>query len=602
MPALAQRHAGWVKCSIAACLLVGSLAPKLAPAASAADTVRAASLLADSMAASHDSSSVDSTGLDSTSLQRAAESLTASAVSAPPETLVTPPPSSVPVFLGAKEVFRVRAARDGLDPKERAAAIRTRLTTAVLDDRTPADSVRLVSSLEGIEVRLGRHFLWVITSGDVEGMSPSELAASIAEMPEQIRAGIEKERAGRRPLGILIAFLLAAGLTLVAWLLARLVLTGGRKWRTWLENVLPKRLGAIRLRNFEVLSHTQVTGIVTAVLGQLHLVLGVLLLYTYLAVLFSLFPWTQSWSWQLLHFASTQATAALLSVASALPGLLMVVVIIVVFRWLIQLSNRFFDSVEAGTIHMGGLHPELARPSKRLLNIVLWLAAIIIAYPYIPGAQSKAFQGVSLMLGVLVSLGSTGIVGNMISGIVLTYSRSFKVGDRVQIGEHVGDVTSLGFFATKLRTIRNEEVTLPNGQVASSAVMNYTRLAADRGLILHTQVTIGYDVEWQVVHRLLIEAASKVEGVEREPAPVVYQRGLGDYNVAYELTCVTRQSHPQLKLYSDLHQEIQDAFARAGVEILSPAFHALRDANAAVLPAKPEGPRPPDGGFRVMRP
>ena len=163
-------------------------------------------------------------------------------------------------------------------------------------------------------------------------------------------------------------------------------------------------------------------------------------------------------------------------------------------------------------------------------------------------------------------------------------------------------MVNLGFFSTKLRTPRNEEVTLPNGQVASQPIVNYTRLAAESGLVLHTQVTIGYDADWRTVHALLIEAAGRVEGIERERAPWVFQRSLNDYHITYEICCVTRESHQQLRLYSRLHEEIQDAFARAGVEILSPAYHALRDANAPVLPEEPTGPRAEPGGFRVRPP
>ncbi|PYM06247.1 MAG: hypothetical protein DMD82_09245 [Candidatus Rokuibacteriota bacterium] len=194
---------------------------------------------------------------------------------------------------------------------------------------------------------------------------------------------------------------------------------------------------------------------------------------------------------------------------------------------------------------------------------------------------------------------SSGPVGNVIAGIVLTYSRSFAIGDRVRIGEHLGDVVSLGYFATKLRSPRNEEITLPNGQVAAQPIVNFTRLAGKAGLVLHTQVTIGYGAEWKTVHGLLIEAAGRVEGVEREPEPWVFQRSLNDYHITYEICCVTRESHQQLLLYSRLHEEIQDAFARAGVEILSPAYSSLRDANAPVLPDEPKGPRAEPGGFRI---
>jgi small-conductance mechanosensitive channel len=279
---------------------------------------------------------------------------------------------------------------------------------------------------------------------------------------------------------------------------------------------------------------------------------------------------------------------------------LVVVVIVLAFRWLINLSDRFFDAVAAGTVVVGGMHPELAAPSKRLVRILLWVVAVMVAYPFVPGSHSKAVQGVSLLVGLMVSIGSMSFVGNVIAGIVLTYSRSFRVGDRVRIGEHLGDLIRLGFFATKLRTIRNEELTLPNGLVASHAITNYTRLAEEQGLVLHTQVTLGYDVDWRKVHAMLIEAAGRVAGVEKEPEPFVFQRSLNDYHVTYELTCVTHLSHPQLRLYSDLHQEIQDVFAREGVEILSPGYYALRDAKAPVLPQEPPGPRARPGAFRVM--
>jgi len=206
---------------------------------------------------------------------------------------------------------------------------------------------------------------------------------------------------------------------------------------------------------------------------------------------------------------------------------------------------------------------------------------------------------VSILLGLMVSIGSTSVVGNVLAGLVLTYSRSFRTGDRVKIGEHVGDIITLGFFSTKLRTIRNEEVTIPNGQVAVGSIMNYTRMADGAGLVLYTEVTIGYDAEWRTVHALLVEAAKRVEGIEHDPEPYVFQTALGDYYVRYELNAITRDSHAQRRIYSDLHAAIQDAFNEAGVEIMSPAFTALRDGNTPAMPESPKGPRPAPGAFRT---
>lgn len=518
---------------------------------------------------------------------------------APPESLGPQRTLSAPVFLGGREIFRVQVPRDGLDAQARATAIRARLTQAVTDPHANPDSVRLVPRPDGIEIQLGSHFLWVITPGDAPTRDPNELAIALAELPREIAEGVRRERLSRRPARVLVSVAIALALTLLALGLLRLLLAGRRRWLVGLKRSLGARLPAIRLRDFEVLSRAQAGGLLAGLFAAVELLFGAALLYAYLTSVFSLFPWTQGWSSLLLTFALSQSLNILRTIVSGLPGLFTIVVILAVFRWLNGLAARFFDAVGNGSLVLGGFHPELATPSRKLASILLWVVAIMVAYPYIPGSGSRAVQGVSLLLGVMVSLGSTGIIGNVMAGIVLTYSRSFRVGDRVRIGDHVGDVVHLGFFATKLRSIRNEEITLPNGQVAGAAILNYTRLADGPGLVLHTQVSIGYDVDWRKVHELLVEAASKVEGVEREPRPWVFQRSLNDSYPVYELNCLTRDSHAQLRLYSDLHAEIQDAFSRAGVEILSPAYHAVRDANAPVLPSEPAGPRAAPGGFRV---
>lgn len=584
--------AAWLAMATVASAAPGARAKPAAPARDSATRAAAGSLATapDTTAARPDSLADSLAALGGRALARRA---------ATPETAGVAPPAAVPVFLGGSEIFRVRTGRDGLDPQARAAAIRSRLDAAVRDVETPADSVRLVSTPEGVEVRLRHRFLWLITAADVEGMSPTDLAALVTDLPSRVSAGIRKERAGRRPLGFLVSVLAALGFTLVAWILLRLLMAASGWWKAQLDERLPRYLRGIRFRNFEVLTRAQLTGIVGGVLARADVVVGLLLVYAWITLVLSLFPWTQGWSWLLLHSARTKLVEVVLAVVSAVPGLLIIGVILFAFRWLVRLSDRFFDAIAAGTLRFGGFHPQLARPSRRLMRILLWIVAVMVAYPYVPGSHSRAVQGVSILLGVMVSLGSTGFVGNVISGIVLTYSRAFSPGERVQIGDHVGDVVSLGFFATKLRSIRNEEVTIPNGLVGSQPIVNYTRLAGQGGLTLHTEVTIGYDAGWRKVHGLLIEAALSVEGIEKDPEPRVYQRSLNDFHVSYELNCATKDSHAQLALYSRLHEAIQDAFARAGIEILSPGYHAVRDANAAVLPAEPGGPRPRPGAFRV---
>jgi small-conductance mechanosensitive channel len=206
-------------------------------------------------------------------------------------------------------------------------------------------------------------------------------------------------------------------------------------------------------------------------------------------------------------------------------------------------------------------------------------------FPYLPGAGSDAFKGVSLFVGVLFSLGSSGAVGNIVAGVVLTYTNAFRVGDRVQIGETVGDVVERTMLVTRVRTIKNVDITIPNGTVLASQVINFTTQAADRGLILHSTVTIGYDVPWRQVHELLIAAAGATENVLAEPAPFVLQTSLDDFYVSYQINAYTELPAVMAQTYSLLHQNIQDRFNEAGVEIMSPHYGALRDGNQATIPA-----------------
>lgn len=577
-----------------------------APPVPAADTIPPAPAV-DSSAALPASRETLAVGADSVAsvpdsiLQSLSRRALESGAAAAETASVSAPPPSAAVVIGGATVFRVRTGVGTLDPSQRAALIRQRVTRAVTDREVSPDSVRLVASAEGIEVRVGPHLLWVVRPGDLDAPDPGTLGVYLAALPGAVRDGLVRERQARTPMRLVLSVLAALALTLVAWLLVRVLRAAALRWRGWLVERLIPRVPALRFRTFEVVSQAQISRLLTVATGYLDVPLALFIGYVWLTTVLSLFPWTHGWGALLTSFAVARVLDVFRIIGESLPGLLAVAIVLGVFRLVVQVSDRFFDAVDAGTLHVPGFHRELARPSRRLMRVVLWLVAIMVAYPYIPGAQTRAFQGVSILLGVMVSLGSTGVVGNAIAGLVLTYSRAFSMGDRVKIGEHVGDVVNLGFFATRLRSPWNEEVVIPNGQVASNAMVNFTRMGAAEGLALHTQVTIGYDVPWRQVHALLAEAASRVEGVEPEPAPYVLQRALGDFSVSYELVCRTRRPAEQLRLYSDLHAAIQDAFARAGVEILSPAYHALRDAHAAALPAEPAGPRGEPGAFRVRR-
>jgi small-conductance mechanosensitive channel len=238
--------------------------------------------------------------------------------------------------------------------------------------------------------------------------------------------------------------------------------------------------------------------------------------------------------------------------------------------------HLLFDHIEQGTITFSGFYPEWAKPTYRILRFLVIAFAAVVAFPYVPGSDSPAFKGVSLFLGVLFSLGSQSTVSNILAGFTMTYRRLFKVGDRVRIDDILGDVTRIRLQVTHLKTVKNEEVIVPNSTILNSTVTNYSSLVEEKPLLLHTSLTIGYDAPWRQVHALLLMAAERTPGLLREPAPFVLQKSLDDFYVTYELNVATNTPHSMATFYSGLHQNIQDCFNEYGVQIMSPNYEADR--------------------------
>ncbi len=325
----------------------------------------------------------------------------------------------------------------------------------------------------------------------------------------------------------------------------------------------------------------------------------VVLFYVYLLALFSLFPFSQGWSAILTGLVLGPLRSVGNSFVAYLPSLFFLVVIALVSRIVVWVARLFFDELQSGTIRLHGFDPDWALPTYRMATILVVAFALVVAFPYLPGSGSDAFKGVSIFFGVLFSLAGSSAISNVISGALLTYTGAFRIGDRVKIGETVGDITAKGLLVTHVRTIKNVDVAIPNSMVLGSAVVNYSTLARGDGLILNTSVTIGYDAPWRKVHELLIAAGLATDGVVADPAPFVWQTSLNDYHVSYELNVSTRQAGRMMEIYADLHRNIQDAFNAAGVEIMSPLYAALRDGNTVTIPppSRPPGYEAP--AFRI---
>jgi small-conductance mechanosensitive channel len=265
-----------------------------------------------------------------------------------------------------------------------------------------------------------------------------------------------------------------------------------------------------------------------------------------------------------------------MGILNFIPNLFAIIIIFTLTRYFVKFLGALFAEIEKGKLNVDGFYPEWIKPTYNILRIVIYAFMFIIIFPYLPGSDSPVFQGVSVFFGLLLSLGSTSAISNLVAGLVITYMRPFQIGDRVQIGDILGEVTEKNLLVTRLRTSKNEDVTVPNSNILSTKNMNFSTSSKNLGLILHTEVTIGYDIPWKQVHELLINAAEKTNDVLKVKPPFVLQTNLSDFYVSYELNAYTNQPKKMAGIYSDLHQHIQDEFNKAGIEILSPHYEQYR--------------------------
>jgi len=340
----------------------------------------------------------------------------------------------------------------------------------------------------------------------------------------------------------------------------------------------------LQIKDFQILPPNSVLNMIYGLLGISRLLLTVFLLYLYFSIILSLFPWTERLTPILLGFIKDPLHQVFSGFIQFIPNFILIVITMVVAKFILKILRIFFAAIEKKQLHFAGFYPEWAQPTFQLFRGLAIAFSLVIIYPYIPGSNSPAFQGVSVFLGVLLSLGSSSAMSNILAGIVLTYMRSFKLGDRVQISDTMGDIIEKNLLVTRLRTIKNVEISIPNSLVLGNHIVNYSASATTDGLILHTEITIGYNTPWRHVHELLVAAALKTKDVLSTPSPFVLQKSLDDSYVTYEINCFTHYASNMTTIYSDLHQNIQDLFNSANVEIMSPSYKALRDGNASTIP------------------
>jgi small-conductance mechanosensitive channel len=355
----------------------------------------------------------------------------------------------------------------------------------------------------------------------------------------------------------------------------------------------------LRIQRLELLSAAQATEIVLFGARVLRVVVIVLLVYIFLPSVFSFFPWTRGLAATLFNWTLGPLGRAWAAFVRYLPNLFTIAVLVVVFYYILKFIRLLFTGLRRGALTLPGFYRDWAMPTYKIIRFMVIVFAAIVIFPYLPGSQTPAFRGISIFLGVLISFGSSSAIANVVAGVVMTYMRPFQIGDRVKISDTIGDVVEKTLLVTRIRTTKNVDITVPKAMVRSSHHINYSSTEKEGGVILHTGVTIGYDVPWRQVHELLQAAAAETADIMEDPKPFVLQTSLDDFYVSYELNAYTAKPNAMAKIYSDLHQHIQDQFNGAGVEIMSPHYRAARDGNVVAIPpeSRPADYKPP--AFRV---
>jgi len=396
---------------------------------------------------------------------------------------------------------------------------------------------------------------------------------------------------------LMVAYSVAATLLLVLslWLIRRAF----KWWQNRIEIERGRLVRAIRFQMVEVFSEERLAGLLLVTASIIKFTAYLILLDLYLTTVLGFFPWTRGFSERLTGYVLAPLHLCGQALIDFLPNLFSIAVALFITFVVLRVIRFLFNEVGKGTISFPGFHPDWAAPTFNILRFLVIAFAVVVIFPYLPGSDSPAFRGVSVFLGVLFSFGSSSAVSNIVSGIILTYTRAFNLGDWVRIGDAVGDVIEKSLLVTRIRTIKNVDITVPNSMVLNSHVINYSASLKGQGLILHTSVTIGYDAPWRQVHELLKDAATRTTNVLKEPAPFVLQTSLDDFYVSYQINVYTDQPNRMAVIYSELHQHIQDCFNEAGVEIMSPHYATLRDGNAITIPSGylPEDYRPQS--FRI---
>lgn len=481
-------------------------------------------------------------------------------------------------------LFTIYSKLGSFSAKERAEAISGRIKILSADYNFSADSLKIVAAETTVDIVDGETIIMSVSENDAlwNNTTMDNLAAGYKNIIGEAIMHYKDETSFitlAKEIGLAILVLLVLGF---------IIKYTGRlfKWTAKkIQEQEGKRIKGINIKNYNLFDvHRQIRVLLT-VNTLIKWIVTLIIIYIALPILFGIFPWTQNFAETLFSYILTPLKRIVFGFWSYLPNLITILVIIFVFRYVLKFANFLKNEIEEGNLTINGFYRDWANPTYQIVRVLIIAFMIVVIFPYLPGSDSAVFKGVSVFLGFLFTFGSMGSLSNVIAGLVLTYMRLFKINDRVKIGEVVGDVIEKSLLVTRVRTIKNEIISIPNSTVMSSHTINYSSDTVDKGLILHTTITIGYDVPWKDIHQALLTAAGRTAMLQKEPKPFVLQTSLDDFYVSYQINAFTKEANKQATIYSQLHQNIQDCCNEMGIEILSPHYRAARDGNMTTIPA-----------------
>lgn len=486
---------------------------------------------------------------------------------------VTP---GAPLVVDGDTLLVIYARKGGMLPEARVSAAKSKIYEVGKRLTMFVDSLYVFDSEVSSDVMVGEDVLLSVTDLDAlwMGMERVELAETYREVISKKVDQLHETYGLQQKLQSLgwVALIIAVQVLLI-WFIVWLF----RRWKFSVTRKLLGRIKSVVIKNYPLLDTHRLGVAIIFVFNLVRLLLILLVVLVGLGFMFSFFPETKTVTYTVVGFIWNPLSDILKSVVAYLPNLFKIIVIIICFHYLLKLVRYFANEVASGRLKINGFYADWAMPTHTLLRVLLYSFMLVMIWPLLPNSDSEIFQGVSVFIGVVVSLGSTSVVGNVMSGLVMTYMRPFRIGDFIRFGDTEGEVIEKSMLVTRIRTRKNDIVTIPNSNMMSSQTSNYTFSAQRYGIIVHTKITIGYDEPWKKIESLLIQAAENTDGIKRHPKPFVRITALDDFYVEYEINGITDRAKTLSTVYSALHQQILDTMHGAGVEIMSPHIEARRD-------------------------